>query len=232
MTLIKWTFKISQPCSTTENIFSIVSPVINLATFWIYVTHDNKLCIKNKKFTSIFNNKLNKRCFLLSTGLRNLEGPFYESHYLYESKNTDAKFKHLRSRMSVEMILWRGSVNEMLFGYSRDFPFQLTNITVVVRTRKIFFNILYQSKNCGHRIHVLFMMYDVYWYCQMKKNEWLWLWKCIKSKKFTSIFNNKLNKRCFLLSTGLRNFEGPFYESHYLYESKNTDAKFKHLRSW
>jgi hypothetical protein len=38
--------------------------------------------------------------------------------------------------------------------------------------------ILYQSKNCGHRIHVLFMMYDVYWYCQMKKNEWLWtFWK-------------------------------------------------------
>jgi hypothetical protein len=39
-------------------------------------------------------------------------------------------------------------------------------------------NFLYQSKNCGHRIHVLFMMYDVYWYCQMKKNEWLWkFWK-------------------------------------------------------
>jgi hypothetical protein len=84
---------------------TIASPVINLATFWIYVTHDNKLCIKSKKFTSIFNNKLNKRCFLLSTGLINLEGPFYESHYLYESTNTDAKFKHLRSRMSVEMIL-------------------------------------------------------------------------------------------------------------------------------
>ena len=45
---------------------TIVSPVINLAPFWIYVTHDNKLCIKSKKFTSIFNNKLNKRCFLLS----------------------------------------------------------------------------------------------------------------------------------------------------------------------
>ena len=29
-----------------------------------------------------------------------------------------------------------------------------------------------------HRIHVLFMMYDVYWYCQLKKNEWLWkFWK-------------------------------------------------------
>ena len=41
-----------------------------------------------------------------------------------------------------------------------------------------FYLILYQSKNCGHRIHVLFMMYDVYWYCQMKKNEWLWkFWK-------------------------------------------------------
>jgi hypothetical protein len=27
-------------------------------------------------------------------------------------------------------------------------------------------------------IHVLFMMYDVYWYCQMKKNDWLWkFWK-------------------------------------------------------
>ena len=38
--------------------------------------------------------------------------------------------------------------------------------------------ILYQSKNCGHRIHVIFMMDDVYWYCQMKKNEWLWkFWK-------------------------------------------------------
>ena len=29
--------------------------------------------------------------------------------------------------------------------------------------------ILYQSKCCGLRIHVLFMMYDVYRYCQMKK---------------------------------------------------------------
>jgi hypothetical protein len=30
--------------------------------------------------------------------------------------------------------LRRGGVNEVLFGYSRDFPFQLTNITVVLRT--------------------------------------------------------------------------------------------------
>ena len=41
-------------------------------------------------------------------------------------------------------------------------------VTVIVSTL-----ILYQSKNCGHRIH-----YNVYWYCQMKKNEWLWkFWK-------------------------------------------------------
>jgi hypothetical protein len=46
-----------------------------------------------------------KDVFCCRTGLRNLEGPFYESHYFYESKNTDAKFKHFRSRMSVEMIL-------------------------------------------------------------------------------------------------------------------------------
>ena len=36
------------------------------------------------------------------------------------------------------------------------------------------YQILYQSKNCGHRIHVLFMMYDVYWYCQMKKKRKFW----------------------------------------------------------
>jgi hypothetical protein len=52
----------------------------------------------------------------------------------------------------------------------------------MVRNMKIelltFSLILYQSKNCGHRIHVFFMMYDVYWYCQMKKNDWLWkFWK-------------------------------------------------------
>jgi hypothetical protein len=57
-----------------------------------------------------------------------------------------------------------------------------TEVSDMARNMKIelltFSPILYQSKNCGHRIHVLFMMYDVYWYCQMKKNEWLWkFWK-------------------------------------------------------
>jgi hypothetical protein len=35
--------------------------IINLATFVIYFPHDNQLCIKSKKFTGIFNNKLNKK---------------------------------------------------------------------------------------------------------------------------------------------------------------------------
>jgi hypothetical protein len=42
---------------------------------------------------------------VVEQGWEILNGPFYESHYLYESKNTDAKSKHLRSRMSLEMIL-------------------------------------------------------------------------------------------------------------------------------
>ena len=42
--------------------------------------------------------------------------------------------------------------------------------------------ILYQSKNCGHRIQVLFMMYDVYWYCQMKKKRMIM--KILKKELF------------------------------------------------
>ena len=48
-----------------------------------------------------------------------------------------------------------------------------TKVSDMARNMKMelhtFSLILYQSKKCGHRIHVLFMMYDVYWYCQMKK---------------------------------------------------------------
>jgi hypothetical protein len=50
--------------------------------------------------------------------------------------------------------------------------------------------ILYQSKNCGHRIDVLFMMYDVYWYCQMKKKRMIM--KFFKKEWF--IWNGKPNK--------------------------------------
>jgi hypothetical protein len=37
----------------------------------------------------------------MEKNVQTLEGPFYESHYLYESKNTDAKFKHLRSTLTL-----------------------------------------------------------------------------------------------------------------------------------
>ena len=49
--------------------------------------------------------------------------------------------------------------------------------------------ILYQSKNCGHRIHVLIMMYDVYWYCQMKKKRMIM--KILKKEWFTWKFWKK-----------------------------------------
>ena len=52
-----------------------------------------------------------------------------------------------------------------------------------------------QSKNCGHRIHVLFMMYDVYWYCQMKKNDWLWkCWK--KGSREKGARGNEIHAPC------------------------------------
>ena len=59
------------------------------------------------------------------------------------------------------------------------FPTEVSEMTRNMQIELLTFSlILYQLKNCEHRIHVLFMMYDVYWYCQMKKNEWLWkFWK-------------------------------------------------------
>ena len=42
----------------------------------------------------------------------------------------------------------------------------------------VFFTLFTLSTYGTIVIHVLFMIYDVYWYCQMKKNEWLWkFWK-------------------------------------------------------
>ena len=67
--------------------------------------------------------------------------------------------------------------------------------------------ILYQSKNCGHRIHVLIMMYDVYWYCQMKKKrmsmkilkkEWfIWkFWKKGASSREQGGGENEIHAPC------------------------------------
>jgi hypothetical protein len=50
------------------------------------------------------------------------------------------------------------------------FPTEVSDMARNMKMELLTFSlILYQSKNCGHRIHVLFMMYDVYWYCQLKK---------------------------------------------------------------
>ena len=53
--------------------------------------------------------------------------------------------------------------------------------------------ILYQSKKCGHRIHVLFMMYDVYWYCQIKKKRMIM--KILKKEWFIWKFWKKGGSR-------------------------------------
>jgi hypothetical protein len=47
------------------------------------------------------------------------------------------------------------------------FPTEVSDMARNMKMELLTFSlILYQSKNCGHRIHVLIMMYDVYWYCQ------------------------------------------------------------------
>jgi hypothetical protein len=43
------------------------------------------------------------------------------------------------------------------------FPTEVSDMARNMKMELLSFSlILYQSKNCGHRIHVLFMMYDVY----------------------------------------------------------------------
>jgi hypothetical protein len=71
--------------------------------------------------------------------------------------------------------------------FSRNVLAETTEVSDMARNMKMelltFSLILYQSKNCGHRIHILFMMYDVYWYCQIisagrsrstAENHWPW----------------------------------------------------------
>jgi hypothetical protein len=65
-----------------------------------------------------------------------------------------------------------------LFSCKKHWGFP-TKVSDMARNMKMelhtFSLILYQSKKCGHRIHVLFMMYDVYWYCQMQNAKHLTL---------------------------------------------------------
>ena len=73
----------------------------------------------------------------------------------------------------------------------------------------------YKSKKCGHRIHVLFMMYDVYWYCQMKKKrmimkilkkEWF-IWKFWKKggSREKGGGGNEIHAPCACVTNGTTN---------------------------
>ena len=72
-----------------------------------------------------------------------------------------------------------------------------TKVSDMARNMKMelhtFSPILYQSKRCGHRIHVLFMMYDVYWYCQMKKKRMIM--KILKKEWFIWKFEKRGDSR-------------------------------------
>ena len=71
----------------------------------------------------------------------------------------------------------RGGVNEGLFGYSRDFPFQLTNITVVLRTRTYIF----QGRNVNK--YLLKNMERMYKLCK----ESLWIRSELSENCFHSV---------------------------------------------
>ena len=71
-----------------------------------------------------------------------------------------------------------------------DFPTEVSDMARNMKMELFTFSlILYQSKNCGHRIHVLFMMYDVYWYCQMKKKRMIM--KILKSNDLYENFEKR-----------------------------------------
>jgi hypothetical protein len=75
-----------------------------------------------------------------------------------------------------------------------------------------FFRLIQYKRECGHRIHVLFMMYDIYWYCQMKKKrmimkilkkEWF-IWKFfmhdISCKQILSFMHDISCKQIFIIN--------------------------------
>jgi hypothetical protein len=79
--------------------------------------------------------------------------------------------KDLYSR-NIQILVETHTLACPIFKISQFSIYKLSNIiynSFIFNILHIYSLILYQSKNCGHRIHVLFMMYDVYWYCQMKK---------------------------------------------------------------
>jgi hypothetical protein len=126
------------------------------------------LCNKSKKFTSIFNNKLNKRCFLLSNRVEKswrsilsvitcmkVRIPMQNLNFYVPRGYDCVSYNRPPSRWKLR----RGGVNEVLFGYSRDFPFQLTNITVVLRTRTYIF----QGRNVNKYLFIRFVLSHQAW---------------------------------------------------------------------
>ena len=69
-----------------------------------------------------------------NTQLTNVGDIYPKSCKVYHRGHDCVSYNQHPSRWKLR----RGGVNEVPFGYSRDFPFQLTNITVVVRTRRYF----------------------------------------------------------------------------------------------
>ena len=75
----------------------------------------------------------------------------------------------------------------------------------------------------GHRIHVLFMMYqyDVYWYCQMKKNEWLWkFWKKGGSREKRGGRGNEIHAPCACDIDSYYMYLWKKIQSHWMDETK------------
>jgi hypothetical protein len=152
MTLIKWTFKISQPCSTWQsiqiainlkwnrcNIIHLINGLeskYNLSlkfndkiqmlcwkiSYTVYMSDVNYMLFSCSKVL-----KLCRRLFFnISHTQFIIVGDIYpESCKVYHRGYDCVSYNQHPSRWKLR----RSGVNEVIFGYSRDFPFQLTNIT-------------------------------------------------------------------------------------------------------
>jgi hypothetical protein len=88
---------------------------------------------------------------------------------------------------------------------------------------------IFDSKNCGHRIHVLFMMHDVYWYCQMKKKRMIM--NILKKEWFIWKFGGK-GEYCYVLLINLYYIhDPPFFFWHAILETALTHMRSEKVRT-
>ena len=88
--------------------------------------------------------------------------------YMFESENASTLCESVNIYL-FPIIFVHLSTGAWGMDFVSSFPlFSTTPLFQNFHINHSFFKI-FDSKNCGHRIHVLFMMYDVYWYCQMKE---------------------------------------------------------------